>query len=60
MRGGDAQSGYLFSLSPEQHVPIDHPLRPIRQMTAWNVAAGWGRPERRLQLRFARARCLGA
>jgi transposase len=34
MRGDDEQSGHLFSyLSPEQRVPSDHPLRPIRQMT---------------------------
>ena len=34
MRGNDQQTGHLFSyLSPEQRVPDDHPLRPIRQMT---------------------------
>jgi transposase len=34
MRGDDEQSGHLFSyLSPEQRVPTDHPLRPIREMT---------------------------
>ena len=34
MRGNDEQSGHLFSyLSPEQRVPADHPLRPIRAMT---------------------------
>jgi transposase len=34
MRGDDQQSGHLFSyLSPEQRVPVDHPLRAIRQMT---------------------------
>lgn len=34
MRGDDEQSGHLFSyLSPEQRVPTDHPLRPIRAMT---------------------------
>ena len=34
MRGDDQQTGYLFSyLSPEERVPADHPLRPIRQMT---------------------------
>jgi transposase len=34
MRGDDQQTGHLFSyLSPEQRVPSDHPLRPIRQMT---------------------------
>ncbi len=34
MRGDDEQSGHLFSyLSPEQRVPADHPLRPIREMT---------------------------
>ena len=34
MRGDDEQSGHLFSyVSPDQRVPADHPLRPIRQMT---------------------------
>lgn len=34
MRGDDQQTGYLFSyLSPDDRVPADHPLRPIRQMT---------------------------
>jgi transposase len=34
MRGDDQQSSHLFSdLSPEQRVPADHPLRPIRAMT---------------------------
>ena len=34
MRGDDEQSGHLFSyLSPEERVPADHPLRPIRTMT---------------------------
>jgi transposase len=33
MRGDDIQQGAMFSyLSPEQRVPTDHPLRPIRQM----------------------------
>ena len=33
MRGDDIQQGAMFSyLSPEQRVPADHPLRPIRQM----------------------------
>jgi transposase len=33
MRGHDAQQGHMWSyLSPEQRVPKDHPLRPIRQM----------------------------
>ena len=33
MRGDDLQQAAMFSyLSPEQRVPIDHPLRPIRQM----------------------------
>ena len=33
MRGDDIQQGAMFSyLSPEQRVPSDHPLRPIRQM----------------------------
>jgi transposase len=34
MRGADERSDFLFSyVSPEQRVPADHPLRPIRQMT---------------------------
>jgi hypothetical protein len=34
MRGDDEQSGHLFSyLSPEQRLPIVHPLRTIRAMT---------------------------
>jgi transposase len=33
MRGDDLQQAAMFSyLSPEQRVPTDHPLRPIRQM----------------------------
>ena len=35
MRGGDTQQGHLWSyLQPEQRVPQDHPLRPIRAMVA--------------------------
>ena len=46
MRGDDEQSGHLFSyLSPEQRVPAEHPLRPIRQMTDAALA--------RLSSRFA-------
>jgi transposase len=34
MRGDDVQTGHLFSyLSPEDRIPADHPLRPIRAMT---------------------------
>ncbi len=34
MRGDDRQTGYMFSyISPDERVPADHPLRPIRQMT---------------------------
>jgi transposase len=33
MRGRDTQQSMMFSyLSPEQRVPVDHPLRPIRIM----------------------------
>ena len=33
MRGGDRQQGTMWSaISPEQRVPADHPLRPIREM----------------------------
>jgi transposase len=34
MRGDDQQTGWMFSyVSPEERVPADHPLRPIRRMT---------------------------
>src|SRR5215475_9147729 len=34
MRGGDGRQAGMFSyVSPEQQVPADHPLRPIREMT---------------------------
>src|SRR5579872_3548918 len=34
MRGFDKQQSAMFSyLSPEQRVPADHPLRPIREIT---------------------------
>ena len=34
MRGDDQHTSHLFSyLSPEQRVPMDHPLRPIRAMS---------------------------
>src|ERR1017187_561490 len=34
MRGLDIQQAAMFSyVSPEQRVPADHPLRPIRQIT---------------------------
>ena len=33
MRGGDRQQGTMWSrVSPEDRVPEDHPLRPIREM----------------------------
>jgi transposase len=33
MRGSDHRTDHLFSyLSPEQRIPVDHPLRAIRQM----------------------------
>ena len=33
MRGDDIQQGAMFSyLAPEQRVPANHPLRPIRKM----------------------------
>ena len=33
MRGFDNQQSVMYSyLSPEQRVPADHPLRPIREM----------------------------
>ena len=31
MRGDDQQQNHIFSyLSPEERVPADHPLRPVR------------------------------
>src|SRR5260221_9524375 len=34
MRGDDQQTGFMFSyLSPEERVPMDHPLRTIRRLT---------------------------
>lgn len=34
MRGDNEQQAGMFSyISPEQRVPADHPLRPIRKMT---------------------------
>src|SRR5712692_4188868 len=34
MRGHDIQQSAMFSyLSPEQRVPADHPLRPLRMLT---------------------------
>jgi transposase len=34
MRGDDRQTGRMFSyVSPEERVPLDHPLRAIRRMT---------------------------
>jgi transposase len=34
VRGNDQRTGHLFSyVSPEQRVPPDHPLRPVREMT---------------------------
>jgi transposase len=34
MRGDDVQQSAIFSyLAPEERVPIDHPLRPIRKLT---------------------------
>jgi transposase len=40
MRGQDAQQAALFSyLSPEERVPADHPLRPIRKMVDQALAA---------------------
>jgi transposase len=52
MRGHDEQSGHLFSyLSPEQRVPKDHPLRPIRTMTD----AALSRLSSRFALMYAQA-----
>ena len=34
MRGADGQQTGMFSyVSPEQRIPANHPLRPIREMT---------------------------
>ena len=33
MRGGDRQQGTMWSrISPEDRVPADHPLRPLRRV----------------------------
>lgn len=43
MRGDDLQQAEMYSyLSPEQRVPAEHPLRPIREMTD-RVLAGMSR-----------------
>ena len=40
MRGDDRQQAGMWSyLSPEQRVPADHPLRPIRAMVDAILAA---------------------
>src|SRR6202171_6361429 len=55
MRGQDYQQSAMYSyLSPEQRVPADHPLRPIREITDralkglsrkfTRMYADWGRP----------------
>jgi transposase len=55
MRGKDSQQSAMFSyVSPEQRVPADHPLRPIRKMvdaalkglsrSFQRMYADWGRP----------------
>src|ERR1700733_3003913 len=55
MRGKDTQQSAMFSyLSPEQRVPADHPLRPIRTMvdeafqglsrSFGRIYVDWGRP----------------
>jgi transposase len=55
MRGKDTQQSAMFSyLSPEQRVPADHPLRPIRTMVEvvlkglsrsfGRMYVDWGRP----------------
>src|SRR5438132_8039559 len=47
MRGDDQQTGHLFSyLSPDDRIPADHPLRPIRQMTDAVLRRLWSRFER--------------
>jgi transposase len=48
MRGDDQDTGFMFSyLSPEERVPTDHPLRPIRRMTDAALARLSSRFERR-------------
>jgi len=55
MRGKDTQQSAMFSyLSPEQRVPAEHPLRPIRTMadvafkglsrSFGRIYVDWGRP----------------
>src|SRR5215468_913137 len=46
MRGDDRQQAGMWSyLSPEQRVPVDHPLRPLRAM----VGRGHGRAVGRIR-----------
>jgi transposase len=55
MRGKDTQQSAMFSyVSPEERVPADHPLRPIRSMvdvvlkglsrSFGQLYVDWGRP----------------
>jgi transposase len=50
VRGTDQQSGHVFSyLSPEQRVPMDHPLRAVR----WMTDAALARLSRRFEAMYA-------
>ena len=61
MRGDDPNAAHMFSyISPEQRVPADHPLRPLRQMTdeafPADVAASHTRPVGKMLIRSAPSR----
>jgi len=44
MRGEDAQQEAMFSyVSPERRVPMDHPLRPVREMVDGILQEMWPR-----------------
>jgi transposase len=44
MRGEDPKQEAMFSyVSPEQRVPQDHPLRPVREMVDTILKEMWGR-----------------
>ena len=46
MRGiNDSQDGMFSYISPEQRVPKDHPLRPIREMVNRALSEMWPKLE---------------
>ena len=60
MRGPDIQQDTLFStVIPEERVPADHPLRPIRQMVNEALADLFGDRIHALGLRTSEPRTEG-